>query len=236
MNIDLKFIENAFPQILAYLPVTLELVAVSMVIALVFGILFAYVNFKKIRVISPLIRVYMSLIRGTPVILQLYVIYNITPYVLAGILKKAGSTFNIYDLNPIYYAFFALSLMATVSVAEAVRAGLSGVDRGQMEAGLSVGMTELQTLLGVVFPQAVTTALPVLGNVLIDLIKSTSLAFVMTVVEITARAKILGGNSLRYFEGYLCVFLIYVVVIKAVEILLGILEKRLNLYRRGNVH
>lgn len=236
MKIDLEFMKEAFPKIWKYLPVTLELVAVSMVIALVFGTLFAYVNFKKIRGISQVIRIYMSLIRGTPVILQLYVIYNIAPYAIAEFLKKAGSDYNIYDLNPKYYAFFALSLMATVSVAEAVRAGLEGVNRGQLEAGLSVGMTELQALFQIVFPQAFTSALPVLGNVLIDLIKSTSLAFVMTVVEITACAKILGGNSLRYFEGYLCVFLIYIVVIKTVEILLGILEKRLTLYRRGKMH
>ncbi len=76
-------------------------------------------------------------------------------------------------------------------------------------------------------------AMPVMGNIVVDLIKSTSLAFMMSVIEITGEAKILGGEVLRYFEAYLCVFIVYIVLISVVERLLRLLEKRVSVYRRG---
>ena len=96
----------------------------------------------------------MSLIRGTPVVLQIYVIYNVTPYLLAELFKKMGSTVNVYQLDPIWYAYLALSLSTTVYLAEALRSGLETVNKGQMEAGLSVGMGRFETFYHVVFPQA----------------------------------------------------------------------------------
>ena len=178
----------------------------------------------------------MSIIRGTPVILQIYVIYNAAPLLLKTFFEKIGSDINVYFIDPILYAFFALSLAATVSIAEAVRAGLESIDKGQFEAGLSVGLSEKRLLATIIFPQAFTNAFPVLGNVFVNLMKNTSLAFLMSVVEITAQAKILGGEVLRYFEGYLCVFIIYIFLIKFMEIIIGLIEKRISVYRRGTVH
>jgi len=234
MNIDYEFIIEALPQIIKRLPVTIELFIVSLLISLVFGTLFAFINFRKIKGLSQLIRLYMSLIRGTPVLLQLYCCFHLLPYLINNILEKTGSTFDIYDVNPIYYAFFALSLLATVSISEAIRAGLEGVEKGQLEAGLAVGMSEAKALIHVVLPQTFANAMPVIGNVTVDLIKTTSLAFIMSVIEITAEAKILGGEQLRYFEGYLCVFIIYIFVIKAIEVLMKLLEKKITVYRVGS--
>lgn len=234
MNIDYEFIILALPEIIKYLPVTLELFLVSLLISLLCGTLFAYINYKKIKVLSWIVRLYMSIIRGTPVLLQLYCCYHLLPFLLNGLFERFNIAYNIYDLNPKYYAFFALSLLATVGIAEAIRSGLEGVDKGQMEAGLAVGMSEAETLLNIVFPQAFANAIPVIGNVTVDLIKTTSLAFTLTVIEITAKAKILGGEQLRYFEGYLCVFIIYIFVIKFVEILVKIIEKRITIYRVGS--
>ncbi|WP_026651780.1 amino acid ABC transporter permease [Butyrivibrio proteoclasticus] len=236
MYIDFDFIKNSLPIIVHKIPITLLLTVVSFVIALVFGTIFAYVNYKKVKVASKAIRVYMSIIRGTPIILQIYVIYNVTPKLLEGLFDALGIGVNIYNIDPIWYAFFALSLAATVSASEAIRAGLLSIDKGQFEAGLSVGLSERKVLFDVVFPQAFTNAFPVLGNVLVDLIKSTSLAFMMSVVEITAQAKILGGEVLRYFESYLCVFIIYIFLIKAVEIINSIIESRISTYKLGTAH
>jgi len=234
MNIDYEFIIQSLPEIIKYLPVTLELFVVSLIISLIFGTLFAYINFNNVKVLSQIIRLYMSLIRGTPVLLQLYFCYHLLPYILEQILTRVGSSYSSYDIDPKYFAFFALSLLATVGIAEAVRAGLEGVDKGQREAGLAVGMSEAKTLMYIVFPQAFANAMPVIGNVTVNLIKTTSLAFTLTVIEITAEAKILGGEQLRYFEGYLCVFVIYIFVIKAVELLIKLLEKKITVYRVGS--
>ncbi len=236
MYIDYEFIIESLPIIIRKIPVTLELAVVAIIIALFFGTIFAYLNYKKVRAFSPIIRLYMSVIRGTPVILQIYVIYNAFPVLLKSFFEGIGSDINIYKIDPILYAFFALSLAATVSIAEAVKAGLDCIDKGQFEAGLSVGLTEKKLLFSIILPQAFTNAFPVLGNIFIDLVKSTSLAFLMSVVEITAQAKILGGEVLRYFEGYLCVFIIYIFLIKILELLFGFVENRISTYRRGSVH
>lgn len=236
MYIDYEFIRNSLPIIIKKIPITLELAFVALIIALIFGTLFAYINYKKARGVSAVIKVYMSIIRGTPVILQIYVIYNAAPLLLKTFFEKIGSDINVYFIDPIFYAFFALSLAATVSIAEAVRSGLESIDKGQFEAGLSVGLSEKRLLATIIFPQAFTNAFPVLGNVFVSLVKNTSLAFLMSVVEITAQAKILGGEVLRYFEGYLCVFIIYIFLIKIMEVIIGAIEKRISVYRRGTVH
>ncbi|WP_029231092.1 amino acid ABC transporter permease [Butyrivibrio sp. VCB2006] len=232
MNVDWKFVIEAFPQVLAYLPVTIELTVVAMTISLIIGTIFAYINFKKVKVASQIIRTYMSLIRGTPIVLQIFVIFHFGPYLLTEMFQKLNIQADVYSINPIYYAFLALSLSTTVSIAEAVRAGLESIDKGQFESGLSVGMTEGQVLFNVVFPQAFTTAWPVLGNILVGLIKSSSLAFMLSVVEITGYARILGGGVLRYFESYICVFFIYIVVIKISELIMKKLEETKLVYRR----
>jgi His/Glu/Gln/Arg/opine family amino acid ABC transporter permease subunit len=233
MKIDFQFILTALPQIISHIPVTLNLTVVVLFISFVIGVLFALINTKKVKILYPLVRVYMSLIRGTPMILQIYVIYNLSPYLLAELLKKLGSNYNIYNLNPIWYAYVALSLTATVGIAEALRAGLEGIDKGQREAALSVGLSEKDAFFKVVFPQAFTTAMPVLTNCVVDIIKSTSLAFMMSVLEITGQAKVIAGSLFKYFEAYICVFIIYIVLISLIEKLLHILEKKVSVYRVG---
>lgn len=233
MALDFSFMAEALPRIIAFVPVTLKLTAVSFFIAFLLGLAIALVINRRVKVLYQICRVYMSLIRGTPMLLQIYVIYNLAPYALAAVIEKAGLSFNVYDVNPVWYAYIALSLVTSVSAAEAVRAGLEGVSKGQWEAGLSTGMSESAVFAHIVFPQALCAAMPVIGNIVVDLIKATSLAFMMSVTEITGEAKILGGEVLRYFEAYLCVFLIYIVVISAAERLLRLLEKRMSVYRRG---
>lgn len=233
MQIDYEFIRQSLPDIARYIPVTLQLVVVSFLISFPIGALFAWINYRKVRILSPVIKAYMSLIRGTPVILQIYVIYNMTPYLLASFFQSIGSSVNVYRMDTIWYAYIALSLTPTVTIAEALRSGLETVSKGQYEAGLSVGLSGLQTTWHVVFPQALSAAMPVMGNAVVELTKATSLAFIMAVTEITGRAKILGGTVLRYFEAYICVFLLYIVIIAVMEQLMKMLEKHMSVYRRG---
>ena len=90
MKIDYEFIRQSLPDVARYIPVTLELVVVALLISFPVGALFAWINYKKVRVLSPIVKAYMSLIRGTPVVLQIYVIYNVTPYIIASVLSRMG--------------------------------------------------------------------------------------------------------------------------------------------------
>ncbi|MCH4190789.1 MAG: amino acid ABC transporter permease [Butyrivibrio sp.] len=231
MGLDYEFMWKAFPDILSYLPVTLKLTAGALILSVPFALLFAMIQIRKVPLLRKIVSIYLSLIRGTPIILQIFVIYNLMPYLLQKYADARGMNLNIYDLNGMWYAYIALSLSATAFLTEAFRASIETVDKGQFEAACMVGMSRGQAYRRIIFPQAAGVAMPVITNVVVDTIKATSLAFAMAVTEVTGRAKILGGENLRYFEAYLDIFLVYVIVIGITEILLKKLEKYCVRYR-----
>lgn len=115
---------------------------------------------------------------------------------------KCGTNYNVNGVAPIVYAFVALALNESAFNAEIIRASLESVDKGQVEAASALGMNYFQALIRIILPEATVVALPSLGNAFIGLIKGTSLAFVCSVVEMTAEGKILAGRNYRYFEVY----------------------------------
>lgn len=123
----------------------------------------------------------------------------------------------------------ALSLNEAAYNSEVIRAALQSVDKGQIEAAHSLGMTYGQVLRRIILPEAFIVALPTLGNALIGLMKGTSLAFVCSVVEITAQSRILAGNNLRFFESYCSLALIYWGMTILIEQAIALLEKRLDI-------
>ena len=131
-------------------------------------------------------------------------------------------------MAPIVYAFVALAVNQSAFNAEIIRASLESVDHGQLEAASAMGMTYLQSLRRIIIPEAFVVALPSLGNAFIGLIKGTSLAFVCSVVEMTAEGKILGGRTYRYFEVYISLALIYWIITFILERILILIEDRIK--------
>ena len=123
----------------------------------------------------------------------------------------------------------ALGLNQAAFDSETIRSAIQSVDKGQIEAAKSMGMTGLQVLRRITLPQAITVALLPLGNSLIALIKGTSLAFTCSVVEITAAAKITAGKSYRYFEAYCSIAIIYWVITFVLERILVLIEKKTSI-------
>ncbi len=235
MKIDWGFVREAFPEVIKYIPVTLQLTFITFLISFPMGVLMALLNHHNVKGISKVIRVYISIIRGTPVLLQIYVVYNILPMVLTDFMKSIGSDFKVYSINAKIFAYIALSISTTVTISEAVRSGLVTVNKGQREAAKAVGLNNVETFFHVVFPQAFSAAFPVIVNGFVDLIKVTSLAFLMTVVEITGKAQLLGGMELRYLEAYVTVALVYIILIVTVELIAKPFEKKLNVFRGGRI-
>lgn len=226
---DLELVFSQIPDLLKYLPVTLELAVVSMLLGLVLGLLLALVKIKKIPVLSQLTNFYISVIRGTPALVQLYIVYFGVPMVMKYLNTYHGFDFDISAIPGIACAILALGFNESAYNAETIRAALQSVDRGQIEAANSIGMTYFQTLRRIVLPEALTVALPNLGNAFIGLIKGTSLAFTCAVVDITAQGKILSGRTYRYFETYVSLAIIYWVITIVLEQLLKLIEKRMQL-------
>lgn len=229
---DLFDIEQVFaniPDILRFLPVTMELAIGSMIVSLIIGLILALIRIKEVPVLKQLVAFFISIIRGTPVLVQLYVTYYGIPMFLKYINYTRGTDYNVNSVPAILYAFVALAINESAYNAESIRASLQSVDRGQIEAASSLGMTYFQSLRRIILPEALVVALPSLGNSFIGLIKGTSLAFTCAVVEMTAQGKIIAGRTFRYFEVYVSLAIIYWVITIIVEQLIKFTEKKISI-------
>lgn len=231
--LDTGLMADKFWDIASFLPVTIKLTIGALLIAFPVSFLFAFTQLKKIPVISFLVRVYLSAIRGTPILLQMFIIYALIPSWLNSFFQAIGKDVNIYDIDPIWYAYLAISLSATAFLTEAFRSAILSVDKSQKEAGYMVGLSKWQVYREIILPQAMTVAIPIIGNVIVDVIKSTALAFTMSVTEVMGRAKIIGGMTTKYLEMYIDAFFVYVIFIVVVEFLLKCVERSLTKYRKA---
>lgn len=226
---DFKSVWKQIPEIVKYLPVTMELAITSMIVAVILGLVLAIVKMKKIPVLSQIINIYISIIRGTPIIVQLYIAYFGIPMITKYIYMQNGMEYQASDISGMVYAIIALSINESAYIAEIFRGALSSVDNGQIEAASALGMTYFQALRRIILPEMLMVALPGLGNSFIGLIKGTSLAFTCAIVEMTAEGKIIGGRTYRYFEVYVSLALIYWVITLIVEQLIKIIEKKMQI-------
>lgn len=232
--LDFDLMLKNFISIVSYLPITIKLTIGALLIAFPVSFFFAFTQIRKIPIVSLLVRIYLSAIRGTPILLQMFTIYALIPLWLNSAFTSMGKDIDIYSVDPIWYAYIAISLSATAFLTEAIRSAILSVDKGQMEAGYMVGLSKWQVYKDIIIPQAMTVAIPIMGNVIVDVIKSTSLAFTMSVTEVMGRAKIIGGMSTKYLEMYLDAFFVYVIFIIVVEFILKRVEKSLTKYRKAN--
>ena len=189
-----------------------------MVIAIIIGIALSLILVNKVPVLLPIAKLYISFFRGTPVLVQLLLIYFGLPQLFPA----------LNTMSAAIAAIIAFSLNTSSYLSEIFRAGLESVDKGQSEAAISVGMSYSQAMRGIILPQAVRNAIPATGNMFIGLIKNSSLAFTIGVTELLAQGKLLASASLKFFEIYLAVGLIYWAVTILYSWLQKWYEKRIN--------
>ena len=223
---DLNYIVNTFLVTLKGIPVTLIIMVVAILLSFIPALLLALGHIYKVRGVRTFSVVYLAFIRATPPILLILFFYSLFPSLLNQIFKNLGSQVDVFKFNPLYYAFIIYSLMTTGSLSEILRSAILTVDKGQLEAAQAIGLTNFQAYRRIVFPQALRSALPNLANLVINLVKGTSLVFVMTVKDITALAKIEASHSYQYSESYLVIFVIYLIICGLIQWMFRGLEKR----------
>lgn len=228
MLLNLDFMLKTFLAALKAIPVTLEITFVSLLLAILPAYAIASAKIHRRPLLSQLAAIFVSLMRGTPIILQILVVYSILPSLLNRFFTAVAPSVNIFALNPIVYAFVVFTLNTCATLSEVIRSALLTVEKGQYEAALSVGLTKFQAYRRIVLPQAAVSALPNLCNLSVTLIKNTSLAFLMTVKDITAVAKIQAAYGFNYIEAYLDIFVIYIIVCSVVQLIFRFVEKKLS--------
>ncbi len=214
----IEIITNSFPKILELgIKVSIPLAIASFLLAFLISVVVAFIQYAHIKVLTPLTRFYIWITRGTPLLVQLYIFFYGLP--------NFGIT-----LNPIFCAILVLGLNEGAYMAETMRAALEAVPSGQMEAGYCVGMKYLQIMNRIILPQALRTAFPSLMNSFIALIKDSSMASTITVVEMFRQAQIVNGRVFEPFILYLEAAFIYLLFCSIASYLQKQVEKKLNFY------
>lgn len=234
MLLDIDFMIKTLWKCVKAIPITLEITFFSIMLSIIPAYIISICRIKKRKIISQICSVYVSFLRGTPIILQILIVYSILPSLLNIFFKKYFPSVNIFDLNPIFYALIVFTLNTIATLSEVFRSAILTVDKGQYEAALCAGLSRFQSYIRIIIPQALVSALPNLCNLSVNLIKNTSLAFLMTVKDVTAVAKIEASFGFNYIESYLDIFLIYIIVCSIVQLIFKIVEKNF-LKRKKNV-
>jgi len=229
--LDLIFAWESLPQILRGVPVTLLITATSMIVAMPISFLIALARINRVPVVSQVFAVYVSFIRGTPLLVQIYLLYFSLPRMLNAFFASIGFGISLSGENPLGYAILIFILNTSGYLAETFRSAIQSVPSGQMEAALSAGLTSFQGYYRVVIPQALVVALPSMCNTVQSILKGTSLAFVIGVVEIMAEGKLAAAYETRYIEAYLVVFVVYLVVCLCIEKMFSVLENHFKRYK-----
>ena len=209
---------SSFPRLLGYgLKVTLPLTALSFALALVISVIVAMIQYAKVPVLRQICRFYIWIIRGTPLLVQLFLVFYGLP--------QLGVVWAAFPTAVVVFGFNEGAYMA-----ESVRGALESVSRGQMEAGYCVGMNYFQIMWHVVLPQAFRTAFPALSNSLISMMKGTSLAATITVMEMFRQAQVINGRVYESLALYSETALIYLMFSTVLTYLQRWGEKKLGQY------
>lgn len=210
---------RALPLLENALLLTLLLSASSFILGCILGLLIALARISTFRILRYAAFVYVSIFRGTPLLVQLLLIYFGLPRI--GIV-----------LEPVPSAIIALTLFSASYLSENFRSGINAVDKGQWEAGLSMGLSYRKLMQRIILPQGLVIAIPTVGSRLIALVKDTSLASTVTVVELTRVADQVGAATFRYMEMFLMVGAIYWIINQILTILQTYLEDRFARHNR----
>lgn len=230
-GLNYTFLWDTFFVALSGVPVALLVTVVALAIALPFGFILALTRMKKTPILHRVAQLYVSFVRGTPIIIQIFIVYSSIPLMLDAVFKKYDIGMNIYDVNPIWYAFIVFSFNTTAILIEVFRSALGTVDKAQLEAAHSVGLTTFQAYRRIILPQILVVSMPNICTATVNLIKATSLGYAMSLQEITLKAKVAANVGYNYVEAYLDIFLVYLILCSLVEYGFKVYEKRLSRYK-----
>lgn len=213
---DFSFMSQYYMFFLDGAKFTLIIAFFSVLLGVIGGTLFALMKISKNMVLNIIASTYVEIIRGTPVLVQLYLIFYGLPYI--GL-----------DLPDMIAGIIALSINSSAYVAEIIRGGINAVDKGQMEAARSLGMSYNMAMRSIIIPQAVKTIIPVLGNEFIVIIKESSIVSVIGIHELSYNADTVRGNIFKPFEPLLISAFMYFVMTFTLSKFMKRVEERMNI-------
>lgn len=214
---DIPYFIDRILFISRYIPKTMVLALTAMVFGLLFGTIIAILRHRRTKIIYYPLTIYVSFFRGTPLVVQLFLIYFGLPQVFPALSVVDAMTMSV----------IVLALNASAYLSETVRASINAIDKDQMEAALSIGMTKSQAMRRIILPQAFRIAIPPLGNTFINLTQGTAITFTIGVAEMMGITKIGAAASYKFLESYLAVGILYWILTLIITWLITLFERRL---------
>ncbi len=218
MLFDTRYFLELFPVVLSALGLTTEIALLSLGLTLLLSVFIAVARYYRVPFLSPFFGMFITVFRATPLIVELFMIYFALPCLFPA----------LRSMTAFQATVISLTLNTSAFMAESFRAALESVDPGQIEACYSMGMTRTQTMMRAVLPQAFVVAMPSVGNHFIGIIKGTALGFTVGLADMMGKAKMEAALDLRFFEAYLCVSVIYLVIVLGLEFVLRGMERRVQ--------
>lgn len=223
---DFSFAGKYMPMFLNGIKLTLIISVISLVLATVVGVLVYFLKTSRLSIgkIYPLrivAFVFIEIMRGTPVLLQILV-----AYVLVSMIPSSSNLPS--NMVAMIASIAAISLNSSVYIAEIVRAGIQSVPRGQMEAARSLGMTQIMAMQEIIMPQAIKNILPAIGNEFVAVIKGSSMAYVLGIAELTFSAKVVQGATYKGLEPLLISAMFYLILTFSLGRMINWVERRMR--------
>lgn len=214
MHFNFDLVVNSFPLLLVGAGVTIKITALSVALGVVIGLFVGIARISRIKILRILAAIYVDFFRGTPLLVQIFLVYFALP-VITG-----------QRVDPFVAAIGSCGINSGAYVAEIFRAGIQSIDKGQMEAGRSLGMTWVQTMRYIIVPQAFKRVIPPLGNEFIALLKDSSLVSVIGFEELTRRGQLIIAKTYGSLEILLSVAVIYLAMTLTISRFVAYLERR----------
>ena len=215
MNLNVDLMINSLPLLIVGAGITIQITAISVGLGLIIGMFVGIARICNVKVLRALATVYIDFLRGTPLLVQIFLIYFALPMVVG------------QRVDPFIAAITACGINSGAYIAEIFRAGIQAIDEGQMEAGRSLGMSWVQTMRYIIVPQAFKNVIPPLGNEFIALLKDSTLVYVIGFEELTRRGQLIIARTYGSLEIWITVALIYLVMTLTISRLVSYMEKRL---------
>ncbi len=214
-------LKDATPMLLHGLSLTIEISIISIIIGMFIGLISCLMGLSKIKIFKAVSAAYVWVIRGTPMIVQAFIVYYGVPMVV----QQFAPQFVITEFTA---GVITLSLNAGAYLSEIFRSGIQAVDPGQLEASRSLGISATKTMILVVLPQAFKITIPAIVNQFIITVKDTSILSVISLAELCNQAKQYSASTYIFFETYILVGVLYLVIISVLMIVSKFVEKKLK--------
>lgn len=231
MRFDIGYMIKCIMPIISKFPITLYMAITATVLAVVFGLIFAVIVKKNIFILSKIVHFINSFLKGIPVLVILYVLYYSMPTVLASLAKSLGFAYDIKNPPKLLFGILAFGVTYIPYMCDMIISAYETIPKGQMEACNSIGFTTFQAMKRIIIPQMLVVCVPIFGNHFVNILKVTSLAYMVSIIEMMGAAKNYATGTQRFMETYIVAALIYWIVCIGFDKFFVLIEKNTGKYR-----